>query len=514
MAALVAMSMHLVLPTLALGIAVSYFQEPEYPAAASGMRFPATAKTDDAQLTPTLLNQPTPTLLNQPPMAARTAAVMPALQKASASVAATPIGNVAAPLPVQRVASTVASIAATPSSSPEATLPAQKLAPVLAGQPQMVAKQAPSVQPGTAGFAPAVGQQPPAVGQSSPTGQQQLGAGQQAPFTGQQPVAAGQQTPFTGQQPAAAGQQGPRQAPLARPGQPGTSAEPVQPVAPGAAATMQPPAYQPAVAQPSSAGFPPVVPGQVPGGRPPTASPPAGSATVLEPTQCAEVCSSLPNPLSKEKPNVLIIGDQVSQGNGGYLAVVKTLLNGVASVQHAPMFNVDNPGGIPLGPCGSSIGADACMDTWLGEDTVWDVISFNWGLQDICPNMYGSITVDDYVMTVKKMYIKMYARLADKGKIIWHSTTPVPPDHALRKNKDVITLNQAVDKMWAKASAPPVLHDLYGSIVHACHLFTDSRCFPESCGCPSLQEPGSVKFSDDGNAFLGTLVANKIIEAL
>lgn len=235
---------------------------------------------------------------------------------------------------------------------------------------------------------------------------------------------------------------------------------------------------------------------------------------VLDENQCAGVCNVMTNPLSTEKPNVLIIGDQISQGNGGYLAVVKTLLNGVANVEHVPMFNVENPGGIPLGPCGSSIGAAACIDAWLGEDTVWDVISFNWGLQDIAPHMYGSVSVDDYVMAVKTMYIKAYARLADKGKIIWHSTTPVPSDHELRANKDVIAINKAVDKMWHDAKAPPVQNDLYGSVVHGCHLYTTARCYPETCGCPALQQPGSVKFNDDGNAFLGTLVANQIIAAL
>lgn len=234
----------------------------------------------------------------------------------------------------------------------------------------------------------------------------------------------------------------------------------------------------------------------------------------LGPTQCNEACNPLTEPLSTEKPNVLIIGDQVSQGNGGYLAVVKTLLNGVAKVQHVPMFNVDNPGGIPLGPCGSSIGAEVCMDAWLGQDTVWDVISFNWGLQDICPVMYGNVTVDEYVMNVKKMYIKAFGRLADKGRIIWFSTTPVPSDHPYRKNEDVIAINKAVDGMWAAASKPPVQFDLYGTVEHHCHLFANSRCFPESCGCPALQLPTSVKFNDDGNALLGATVAYQILEVL
>jgi len=67
-------------------------------------------------------------------------------------------------------------------------------------------------------------------------------------------------------------------------------------------------------------------------------------------------------------PNVLIIGDSVSIG---YTKPVMELLKGKANVQRVPVN------------CGNTKTALTGLDKWLG-DIHWDIISFNWGLHDLC----------------------------------------------------------------------------------------------------------------------------------
>jgi len=238
------------------------------------------------------------------------------------------------------------------------------------------------------------------------------------------------------------------------------------------------------------------------------------TTTILKAQECDTVCRPVLRPLNPNLPNVLIVGDQISQAETGYMPIVRSLLAGVADVQHAAMFDVEDENHIPLGVCGSSYGADTCMDSWLGKETVWDVIAFNWGLQDICPSVYGKVAVDDYVAAVRRMYIRMLYRVAAKGKIIWHTTTPVPPGHTARSNSDVIELNDKVEKMWSTVKHKPDTNDLYKAVIHACHANKSTRCYPEECGCPQLQRIDSEKFTASGKQFVGMLVASAIKDAL
>ena len=65
--------------------------------------------------------------------------------------------------------------------------------------------------------------------------------------------------------------------------------------------------------------------------------------------------------------------------------------------------------------------------------------------------MYGAVTPDEYAANMEAAYQKMKTHLTPKGKLIWSSTTPVPPSYKGRVNSDVIRIN---DQMAALFGAP------------------------------------------------------------
>jgi len=218
---------------------------------------------------------------------------------------------------------------------------------------------------------------------------------------------------------------------------------------------------------------------------------------------CQAMCKPLARPLSEILPNVLVVGDHISSG---YFHVVQGLLQQVASVQHASLFNVANDDGIPEGTCGSSVGAVSCIDEWLGVDTVWRVVVFNWGLLDIQPAM----DVDEYVARIKKIYVKIFPHIATSGAAVWLSTTPTPPACTERPNTAIQELNVAVEKMWDASAKPPDVEDLNKIVEHACHANATTKGYPGSSPCEQLQDPVHERFNAFGNQIIGMHIAELI----
>jgi len=106
-------------------------------------------------------------------------------------------------------------------------------------------------------------------------------------------------------------------------------------------------------------------------------------------------------------PNVLLIGDSISQG---YDKMVKAGLIGKANVTR-------NPGNAEWSGTGIKK-----IDSYLG-DTKWDVIHFNWGLWD----MYGweydneERSPEAYAKRLDELVTRMKKTGA---KLIWATTTP------------------------------------------------------------------------------------------
>jgi len=173
-------------------------------------------------------------------------------------------------------------------------------------------------------------------------------------------------------------------------------------------------------------------------------------------------------------PRVLLIGDSVSRG---YTLPARTALKGKANVHRAP----EN--------CGPTANGIKKMDVWLGEGK-WDVIHFNFGIHD------RKTSTKDYEDRLELIVKQLKATGA---KLIWASTTPIPPDtkDGPEASTAIIEKNRIAADIMKK------------NMVHVNDLF--EFITPQ---LPKLQNPMDVHFNGDGYDILGKQVALKIEEIL
>jgi acyl-CoA thioesterase-1 len=191
-------------------------------------------------------------------------------------------------------------------------------------------------------------------------------------------------------------------------------------------------------------------------------------------------------------PHVLLIGDSISIG---YTLPVREMLRGKANV-HRPPTN-----------CGPTTKGIAEIDAWLG-DGKWDVIHFNWGLHDLKymgpqgqnladPDADGSrqqVPIDEYEANLRKLV----ARLKQTGaKLIWRSTTPVPPGAKGRVVGDAAKYNAVAKKIMDEHSI--AIDDQYS--------FALSRL-------QEIQLPANVHFTKNGSRELAQQAVAAIEQAL
>lgn len=195
---------------------------------------------------------------------------------------------------------------------------------------------------------------------------------------------------------------------------------------------------------------------------------------------------------SKKLPQVLIIGDSISNG---YTKPLREMMHGVADILH-------NPGNAQH----SGFGLEHLED-WLG-DVQWDVIHFNHGLHDL---KY----VDDdgkntrsretgHIQIPLKAYRKnmdaIVKRLKQSGaKLIFATTTPFPDEPAgpLREAKQVKRYNRVALRIMKK----------YEVTVNDLHGFALPRL-------EEIQQPNNVHFSPAGSKALAEEVKRHIEQAL
>lgn len=181
-------------------------------------------------------------------------------------------------------------------------------------------------------------------------------------------------------------------------------------------------------------------------------------------------------------PRVLIIGDSISIG---YTAPVRKLLEGKANVHRIPENGGPTTNGLKK------------IDQWLGEKQ-WDVIHFNWGLQDLKTDGKNQpqVPLPEYEKNLATLVKKMQGKAR---VLIWCSTTPVPDAKVSppRKNEDVIAYNTAARRVMEANKV--AIHDLY------------------SFALPRLKEiqiPANVHFTTAGSETLARQVAETIEKAL
>lgn len=173
-------------------------------------------------------------------------------------------------------------------------------------------------------------------------------------------------------------------------------------------------------------------------------------------------------------PRVLLIGDSVSRG---YTLPARVALERKANVHRAP----EN--------CGPTSNGIKKMDVWLGEGK-WDVIHFNFGIHD------RKTSAKDYENRLELIVKQLKATGA---KLIWASTTPIPPD-----TKDGPEATTAIIEKNRIAADIMKKH-----MVHVNDLF--NFISPQ---LSKVQNPMDVHFKGEGYDMLGKQVALKIEEIL
>jgi len=196
-----------------------------------------------------------------------------------------------------------------------------------------------------------------------------------------------------------------------------------------------------------------------------------------------------PNP--NNLPKVLLIGDSIS---GGYHKGVANALEGKAVVAKSS----DNGESTAVGVIK--------IDGWLG-DTKWDVIHFNWGVWD----MYGWQYASDDRSPAKyaERLDQLVTRMRKTGaKLIWATTTPVPPKPEatmLKRWKTEVVIDEALERQYQEAALQVMKkHDVQVNDLYALLKPRRSEFQPEN----------DVHFSPAGSTLMAQQVAEAIMKAL
>ncbi|WP_298865635.1 SGNH/GDSL hydrolase family protein [uncultured Gimesia sp.] len=180
-------------------------------------------------------------------------------------------------------------------------------------------------------------------------------------------------------------------------------------------------------------------------------------------------------------PNVLIIGDSISIY---YTDTVRRLLAGHADVYRTPM-----------GP-GKAETLFESLDEFLSNGR-WDVIHFNSGLHDFARHKGTEENLQKYRDNLNIIIGKLRGTGA---KLIWASTTPVPPKAPASITDDIRCqkYNATAQTLMNELGIP--VNDLYSAV-----LPDHSRYWTA---------PNNIHFNSVGSAFLGRRVANAILPIL
>jgi lysophospholipase L1-like esterase len=171
-------------------------------------------------------------------------------------------------------------------------------------------------------------------------------------------------------------------------------------------------------------------------------------------------------------PRALLIGDSISRG---YTLAVRHLLKGKVNLHRAP----EN--------CGGTANGLKKLDIWLG-DGKWDVIHFNFGIHD------RKTPPEEYEKHLETIVERLKAT---KAKLIWASSTPLPPDGKDMDDNDIVQRNEIAAKVMKKNGIP--VDDLYTFIKP--HL-------------AEYQNPKDCHFNGKGYDVLGEKVAEEIMASL
>jgi lysophospholipase L1-like esterase len=189
---------------------------------------------------------------------------------------------------------------------------------------------------------------------------------------------------------------------------------------------------------------------------------------------------SFGKPADDVRPRVLLIGDSISIG---YLESVRERLKDKADVR-----------GLPLATKSSTQGL-AEIDAHL-TNMRWDVIHFNWGLNDL--EHFGTAKQRVPLDLYEENLTKLVDKLEETGAVlIWATTTPIPKGTGTRTHGDAVKYNAVAAKVMQDRRIR--INDLYA--------FALSRL-------ADIQKPTDVHYTVEGYAVLGGQVARSVQLAL
>lgn len=148
-------------------------------------------------------------------------------------------------------------------------------------------------------------------------------------------------------------------------------------------------------------------------------------------------------------PRVLVIGDSISMG---YMPYVQRALAGQAEVVHSAGNAQDSANGLRN------------LESWLSAGR-WDVISFNFGLWDLCYRRPGLVTqegrdkvngviavpLDEYEKNLNMIATRL---ISTKAKVIFQNTTVVPDFEPGRYSDDVERYNRVASDVMQRFHIP------------------------------------------------------------
>lgn len=212
--------------------------------------------------------------------------------------------------------------------------------------------------------------------------------------------------------------------------------------------------------------------------------------------QCVPLLGKPSRPKNKQ---YLVIGDSVSMG---YLKSLEAELAQKAyEVVHAPGNNDNTNWG------------RKCVQGWLGPDpSRWDVISINFGLHDLAFPDNEHLPTDLYSKFLQEIFLTLRMH-ANKARILWVTTTPVPTNPPPKAGKSCVLLPGRLETDVLRYNVA-ARHVLDGSDVPICdlHGFVTDFCGVGYSSC-NITQCGGPHFSEAGFSMLGQKVA-ECVESL
>ena len=236
----------------------------------------------------------------------------------------------------------------------------------------------------------------------------------------------------------------------------------------------------------------------------------------IDPKMCAaydQDCGKGPAPPNKSHlPQYLVIGDSIARG---MFPLLKIKLESIAEAHI-----------IPGTPETAADGA-RCIKVWVGPNLDrWDVISFNFGLNDSIKTTDKDIA--RYGLGIKNMtrYL-MHTKAGRNGKLISILTTPTAntsccPNTTINTGLNhlndfpcpytIKSYNSELSEVISYFSPPITIADLYSSVNLRCCYHHD--CFFDSCNLYLNSSTCPTNFTLQGWDFLATNLSVTVLQVL